>query len=361
VINKNQLSILLLTVLLLWGALLVLAPFLSAICWAIIVAVVTWPLYERLQGFLGKRPVWSALLMTLLVFLGVFLPLTFIGLLLVEQAIDMARAKTISLDTLSAQINNLVDFSKRVPFVGPQLYASLQDLGPQLQEGLRSRIGGILTLLASVGQQVTQSFITLGLTVFISFFFYNHGDTWVSQTQRSLYRLGGEPLASLLDPLANTVRAVVLGLTLTAAVQGFLAGLGLWGVGIEGAVIWGLITTLLAIIQIPTLLVWLPWALWLLFTGQLWQGIALLAWGALVVSTIDNVLKPIFISQGAGIPFLVVLFGVLGGVLTFGPLGVILGPVILSVLLTLWQRWVDAGEVEEHRSPSEESSSKAEH
>jgi predicted PurR-regulated permease PerM len=346
VFNKNQLPTLFLTVLLLWGALLVLAPFLSAICWAIIVAVVTWPLYEKLQNFLGKRPLWSALLMTLLVFLGVFLPLTFIGLLLAQQITDMAE--TFNLNTLSKQIDTLVASSLQVPFVGPQLYASLQDLGPQIQDGLRSRIGGILTLLANVGQQVTQSFITLGLTVFIAFFFYSHGDVWVIQIQRSLYRLGGEPLASLLKPLANTVRAVVLGLTLTALVQGFLAGLGLWGVGIKGAVIWGLITTLLAIIQIPTLLVWLPWALWLLFTGQLWQGIALLAWGTLVVSTIDNFLKPIFISQGAGIPFLVVLFGVLGGVLAFGTLGIILGPVILSVLLTLWQRWV--GEAEENKS-----------
>jgi predicted PurR-regulated permease PerM len=164
--------------------------------------------------------------------------------------------------------------------------------------------------------------------------------------------LGGDPLASLLNPLANTVRAVVLGLTLTAIVQGFLAGLGFWGVGIEGAVIWGLVTTLLAIIQIPTFFVWLPWGLWLVFAGQLWQGLALLTWGALAVSTIDNFLKPVFISQGAGIPFLVVLFGVLGGVLAFGPLGIILGPVLLSVLLTLWQRWVDSGEAEENKNLS---------
>jgi predicted PurR-regulated permease PerM len=350
VTNKNQLSILLLTVFLLWGALLVLAPFLSAICWAVIVAVVTWPLYEKLQSFLGKRPIWSALIMTLLVFLGVFLPLVLIGLLLVTQVTDIAR--TFNFNTLSTQIDNLVASSQQVPWIGRQLNTSLQDLGPQLQEGLRSRIGGILSLLASVGQQVTQGFITLGLTVFISFFVYNHGDTWVTQGQRSLSRLGGDPLASLLKPLANTVRAVVLGLTLTAVVQGFLAGLGFWAVGIEGAVIWGLVTTLLAIIQIPTLLVWLPWALWLIFAGQLWQGLALLAWGALAVSTIDNFLKPVFISQGAGIPFLVVLFGVLGGVLAFGTLGIILGPVILSVLLTLWQRWVDAGEAEENKSLS---------
>ncbi len=326
-----------------------LAPFLSAICWAVIVAVVTWPLYEKLQGFLGKRQVWPALVMTLLVFLGVFLPLAFIALLLAEQVTDIAR--TFNLNTLSTQIDNLVARSQQIPWIGPQLHASLQDLGSQIQEGLRSRIGGILGVLASVGQQVTQGLVTLGLTIFISFFVYNHGDTWVTQGQNSLYRLGRDPLASLLKPLANTVRAVVLGLTLTAIVQGFLAGLGFWGVGIEGAIIWGLVTTLLAIIQIPTLLVWLPWALWLIFAGQLWQGLALLAWGALVVSTIDNFLKPIFISQGAGIPFLVVLFGVLGGVLAFGALGIILGPVILSVLLTLWKRWIGP-EPEEHESLS---------
>jgi predicted PurR-regulated permease PerM len=350
VLTKNQLSILCLTALLIWGALLVLAPFLSAICWAVIVAVVTWPLYEKLQGFLGKRPVWSALVMTLLVFLGVFLPVAFIALLLAEQVTDIAR--TFNLNTLSTQIDNLVARTQQIPWIGPQLHSSLQDLGSQVQEGLRSRIGGILRFLASVGQQVTQGLITLGLTIFISFFVYNHGDTWTTQAQNSLYRLGGDPLASLLKPLANTVRAVVLGLTLTAIVQGFLAGLGFWGVGLEGAVIWGLVTTLLAIIQIPTLFVWLPWALWLIFAGQLWQGLALLAWGALVVSTIDNFLKPIFISQGAGIPFLVVLFGVLGGVLAFGPLGIILGPVILSVLLTLWKRWLAPGEAEENKSLS---------
>ena len=348
--NKNQLAILLVTVLLLWGALLVLAPFLGAICWATILAVVTWPLYEKLQGFLGKRPVWSALVMTLLVFLGVFFPLVFIGLLLADQVTDIAR--TFSLNALSTQIDNLVASSQQVPWIGPQLYTLLQGLGPQLQEGLRSRIGGILKFLASVGQQVTQSFITLGLTIFISFFFYIHGNTWATQGQRSLYRLGGDPLASLLNPVANTVRAVVLGLTLTSIVQGFLAGLGFWVIGIKGAVIWGLLTTLLAIIQIPTFFVWLPWGLWLIFAGHLWQGLALLAWGAFAVSTIDNFLRPVFISQGAGIPFLAVLFGVLGGVLAFGTLGIILGPVILSVLLTLWQRWVDSGETEENESLS---------
>jgi predicted PurR-regulated permease PerM len=350
VTNKNQLAIVLVTVLLLAGAWLVLAPFLSAISWAVIVAIVTWPFYRKLDVWLGKRPVWPALLMTFSVFLGLFLPLVVVGGLIVRQVSTFLV--TFKFQALSAQLDMLMSTSRQLPFIGPQIQAWLQSLEPQLETGLRGQIGRILSFLANIGQGIGQSLITFGLTLFILFFLYLYGKLLAAQIEQALYRFGGESLTSLLDPITNTVRAVASGLLLTAIAQGFLAGLGFWAVGISGEVVWGLVTVLLAIIQIPTFLVWLPWSLWLIFTGQLWQGLALLAWGALAVSTIDNVLKPIFISQGSGIPFLLAFFGVLGGLLAFGTVGIILGPVILSILLTLWQRWLGPEKTEEPTSLS---------
>jgi predicted PurR-regulated permease PerM len=345
VIYKNQLAMVFVTVLLLWGAWLVLAPFLNAIGWAVIVAVVTWPFYKKLDVWLGKSPVWSALLMTFSVFLGLFLPLSVVGGLIIRQVSTFLE--TFNFQTLSVQLDTLRRTSRQLPFVGPQIQAWLQNLEPQLEAGLRGQIGRILSFLANIGQGIGQSLITFGLTLFILFFLYLYGKFLLAQIVQGLHRFGGDSLTSLLDPLASTVRAVATGLLLTAVAQGFLAGLGFWAVGVSGEVVWGLVTVLLAVIQIPTFLVWLPWSLWLIFTGQLWQGLALLAWGTLAVSTIDNVLKPIFISQGSGIPFLLAFFGVLGGLLAFGTVGIILGPVILSVLLTLWQRWLEPEKTED--------------
>lgn len=321
---------------LLWGAFAVLGPFLTAAAWAGVLTLVTWPLYIKLWP--KERNTWTALAMTGAVALAVFVPVVILGAILAQEGQMAYRSfKTGG----PADLTLLFNWVGTLPWFGPQLQSFLQAIdGPQVQAGLQARLGQIFNVLGGIGREVSSALITLGLTLFTMFFFYRSGEDLTRQLTRGLDRLGGEALSSLLIPLADTVRSVVLGLIVTALAQGALAGLGMAVAGVRLAVLLGVLTALVAIPQIPTFLVWFPCVVWLLANGQMLQGLGLLAWGTLVVSTIDNVLKPIFISQGSGIPFLLVFFGVLGGLLAFGSLGIVLGPVILSLLVVLWRRWI---------------------
>jgi len=139
--------------------------------------------------------------------------------------------------------------------------------------------------------------------------------------------------------LGETVRAVMYGTLSTALTQALLLTLGAWIVGLGSPVLLGAVTGLLALTPIGPPLVYVPAAAWLLLQGRFVAGLVLLGWGILVVSMVDNVIKSWFLSGAARIPFLLGFFGVLGGLLAFGPIGLFVGPVAIALLLTLWRDW----------------------
>jgi predicted PurR-regulated permease PerM len=144
---------------------------------------------------------------------------------------------------------------------------------------------------------------------------------------------------TVVDTLGETVRAVMYGTLSTALTQAVLLTLGVWIVGLGSPVLLGAVTGLLALTPIGPPLVYVPAAGWLILQGRFVSGLVLLGWGILVVSMVDNVIKSWFLSGAARIPFLLGFFGVLGGLLAFGPIGVFVGPVAIALLLTLWRDW----------------------
>jgi len=135
-------------------------------------------------------------------------------------------------------------------------------------------------------------------------------------------------------------RAVVYGLLITGLLQGVIAAIGYWIVGLSAPVLLGFLTGMLSIVPIVgTAIVWIPAGVWLLSTGHVWQGIVILVWGAVLVYPADNVLRPILISSAVRVPFLLVMFGALGGLDAFGLVGLFLGPVILATGLAIWREW----------------------
>ena len=173
------------------------------------------------------------------------------------------------------------------------------------------------------------------------FFLYRSGDALLDQTRRVLHRAIGPRVDHYLHAVGATTRAVVFGLVLTALAQGSLAGLGYAVAGVEGPVLLGALTALLALLPFGAPLVWVPAGVWLLMNGQVVAGVGLLAWGALVVSWIDNLIRPLVISNATDIPFLLVMFGVLGGLAAFGLVGIFVGPVVLAVVLAVWREWLE--------------------
>jgi predicted PurR-regulated permease PerM len=168
---------------------------------------------------------------------------------------------------------------------------------------------------------------------------YRDGHAIVAHVRRAAQRIAGERGTHLASVATATVRGVVVGILGTALVQGVVAGIGFWIAGIQAAPLLGLLTFVLSPVPIGPPLVWVPAGLWLIQTGSTGWGVFVLLWGALAVSTIDNVIKPLLISRGVDLPFVLVLLGVLGGAIAFGFIGVFLGPVLLAVGYALLLEW----------------------
>jgi predicted PurR-regulated permease PerM len=192
-------------------------------------------------------------------------------------------------------------------------------------------------LAGSVGKNL----VKLLLTLTIVFFFYRDGVRLVGEMRHVLVNFLGPKSHGYLAAAGATTRAVVDGILLTALVQGIVAGLGYWVAGRGSPVTLGAVTALVALIPFATPLAWGGADAWLLFHGEVGAAIGIWIWGAAVVSQLDNVVRPLFISSAGAIPFLGVLFGELGGLLAFGLIGLFIGPIVLAIALAVWREWTE--------------------
>ncbi len=189
------------------------------------------------------------------------------------------------------------------------------------------------------GLDVGQGIFQLSLSVFISFFFYRDGAVVVEKFHDVAKRIVGDRTHHLLGVVGGTVKGVVYGILGTAIAQGILAGIGLWIAGVPLPLLLGLLTFFLSLIPMGPPLVWAPATVWLIYHGRVGWGVFLGIWGLLVISGIDNLLKPYLISRGSKLPFALVFLGVLGGMIAFGFIGIFLGPTLLAVGYSLIQEW----------------------
>jgi len=179
----------------------------------------------------------------------------------------------------------------------------------------------------------------LALSIFIAFFLFREGIQVGKRLTAAIERIGGERGAHLLIVAGKTVRGVVYGILGTALAQAVMAGVGFLIAGVPGAALLALLTFFSSVIPVVgTALIWLPAAIWLFHTGSTGWGIFMLIWG-FGVGNLDNIVKPWLISQGSDMPFILIFFGVLGGALTFGFIGVFLGPTLLAVGYRLVEEW----------------------
>jgi predicted PurR-regulated permease PerM len=229
----------------------------------------------------------------------------------------------------------------RLPFVGAWLQELLAELGDpeaigrQVHDWMEQGAGRALRVVGDLGVNA----LLFGVSVVTVFFLLRDGEELLVQLRRVLHGLLGERVNAYFQAVGDTTRAVVYGLLLGALAQGVMAGLGYWVAGVRGPAFWGAVTGLIALIPFGAPLVWGSIGVWLAAKGQFAAGVGLLLWGALAVSWIDNLVRPMVISGVANIPFLLVLFGVLGGLAAFGLIGLFVGPVVLAVVLALWREW----------------------
>ena len=324
----------------------VLNELLIPLTWAIIIAYVLWPAYQRLKHQLNNRDTLSASVMTGLITIVISLSLYCLGSLLQNET-------KIAYQSLSINFtNNAYHLPKpisQIPWLGRQLQDLIDqfidnqvEISSQLTNWVGQWLGEFTQLLGSIGRNIMK----LGVILVTVFFCFRDGLNIIKQLQQGIIGFLGSYQHVYLQTAGATTRAVVYGLVLAALSQGLLAGIGYAVAGIKAPLLFGLITAFLAIIPMGATLIWLPLSIILIVSNQFWSGIGLLLWGFLAVSTIDNVVRPLVISGAGRVPFPIVLFGVLGGLSAFGAVGLFLGPVILAVLLSVWQTWLKLQQIE---------------
>ena len=324
--------------LILIGCYFVIEPFMTAIVLAAILTVVSWPLYKRALTSMGNNATLAALLMVTIVIITVLIPLSLLCGVLAHQipeVVEWFRNWVTNGMPLPAWLTGL-------PYVGQSINDAFhfgldpKALGGLIQKSFDPLSKWILGVSVGIGNGLFQ----LALVAFIAFFFYRDGVSLARRLTLSLNKISGDLAKEYTDILVNTTRSVVFGIIGTAIGQGVVAAIGFIIVGAPGVVMLSFAVCVLSVVPVGPPLVWGPVALWLFANGETGWAIFMILWGVLAVSSVDNFLKPILISRGSTLPLALVFLGVLGGIMTFGMLGLVLGPILLSASIAMFKNWI---------------------
>jgi predicted PurR-regulated permease PerM len=313
----------------------VLRPFLSAILWAAILSFATWPLHELFLRWLRGRRNLAAGLMTAVLSLVLIIPFVVVGFTFT----DSVRAGIEWLDVQKTEgFTPPPAWVERIPLVGDRISKSwaefAADPGPTLNLWKpRLKAAGLWLLRHSL--DLAQGVLQLAISVLIAFFFYRDGEGVVTRLREGFQKISGDYSQHLVEVVKTTVRSVVYGVIGTGLAQGIVAGIGFVIAGVPSPMLLALFTFFLSFIPFGPPVVWIGASIWLFAQGSTGWGIFMALYGLLGISSVDNVVKPYIISRGSKLPFIVMFIGVLGGVATFGFIGIFLGPTLLAVGFSL--------------------------
>lgn len=327
----------------------VMRPFIVPLIWGAILAYVSWPLQRRFLALCRGRAGLAALCTTAVITLMILAPMVWLLLVIRVEAVNgyaLVQAFLAGKPELPALLRDLPWIGALVQDELTRLSSDPAALRLELVERTEQSSLEITRLIGGLGRNVAKLFFA----VLSMFFLLRDGPRILRETKAVLESVLGARVHDYLDAVGTTTQAVVYALFLGAIAQGAVAGVGYWIFGVEAPVLMGAVTAMIALLPFGAPMVWVSLSIWLLVTGNVWSGVGLIAWGVLLVSWMDNIVRPLVISNATRMPFLLVVFGVLGGVLAFGLVGLFIGPVLLAVSLALWREWL-----EQHQPTSAQS------
>jgi len=316
----------------------ILSPFILALFWGAIITLTLYPVHTRLTKLLRNRKNISALIMTVVATFLVILPLVFISATVAVDMFDIYQSLTDNVEVSELK-------SKLEKLKGLLPVSVLEELEKRLQigelnihqmavKGLGSVSGYVINEVQDAATNLTGLLINFSMMIFALFFFFRDGDSMLERI-KSLIPMKDEQKDEIFKKFYDTLNAVIVGVMVTAAIQGILQGLFFWILGISYSVLGGVLTFIFALIPIAgAVIVWLPVGLYLLFTGSIYAGIAVLVFGGLVVSSVDNFLKPIIIGGKVKLSTLFLVLTIFGSLSVFGFTGIILGPILLAIFMS---------------------------
>jgi predicted PurR-regulated permease PerM len=327
------------------GCLFVLRPFLAAILFAAAVVISSWPMYLFLLARMNGRRTLAALTLTLSLTLLVIVPIGLVAYNMADEVGNLYDQIKLAVETGHVEPPAWI---KQVPLAGDWLYGYVRQLVSSreqmaemaqrmLEPARHYLLGGGLILGAGVAQ--------MSLAAFVAFFLYRDGMSILRATHVAMERVIGASAPRIASTVSHTVRGVMYGLLGTALAQALVAALGFAIAGVPGILLLGFATFVMSLVPVGPPLIWGGAAIWLFSQGKTGWGVFMLVWGLVLISGVDNVVKPMLISRGSDLPFLLVLLGVLGGVLAFGFVGLFIGPVLLAVGYSLLREWTGVASV----------------
>jgi predicted PurR-regulated permease PerM len=323
----------------------ILSPFLSSIIWAILLAMIFYPLFQKLQRLLKKREVLSALIMTLLVLIVIVLPFSLLMASLASEVVDVYHRVEELIKT--GQLQAYLERIKEIPILtwilarlGQYIDLSQTDPLPLLLKNLK-QISTFIFNQTTILLKGFSTFITGFFFTLLSLYYLFKDGGHLFRRLKEIVPLPSKERDLLIQRFKDMIYATIYGGILIAIIQGLLGGLSFWVLGLPSPIFWGTAMALLSFIPIGgTALIWAPAVILLLIGGAVWKGLILLGVGVFVISMVDNILRPLFVSSKTNIHPLLLFFAVLGGIQAFGLIGLVAGPLIVTLFLTLIEIYI---------------------
>jgi predicted PurR-regulated permease PerM len=328
------------------GFIWILLPYAGAVFWGVVLAILFAPLYRRLLRATGQRPNSAALIALLSIVVMVIFPLSLIGASLLKEAAgiyEMINSGQLNFGAYFQQIMHalpewLITLLERF---GLTNLASLQD---KLADGAAQVSQTVARHALNIGLNTFDFLVGLTVMLYLLFFLLRDGQALAARIRQAI-PLSRKYKQRLFNNFTTVIRATVKGNILVAAAQGALGGLIFWFLGVEGALLWGVLMAFLSLLPaVGAAIVWAPVAVYFLVTGAIWQGIVLIAFGVFVIGLVDNILRPILVGKDTKMPDYVVLLSTLGGMALFGINGFVIGPVIAALFIAAWDLFASAEE-----------------
>ncbi len=336
--NRTALVFLLgLTIAALYLCYLLIAPFLKPIIFSLVLSVLFYPAHARIQRWIRNRNV-AAAISTCFVILLISSLSFFLGQALVSGLRESYQSLSGSAGSKERLTLFIVQLSDRaIGLASRYISIPVSDLQNSILSQAEKAVAGLITMSAGVVGSMTSFALDALIAFFILFFLFRDGRFMLRRVGVML-PLKPDQVRRLFKCVKDTVNAIAYGTIAMAAIQGALTGVAFWFLGITSPVGWGIVTTLCALLPIiGTAFVLLPAIGMLIFSGHWIKGLILLVWAVIVVHPVDNVLRPFLIGERVKISTLYVFFALLGGLKTFGGLGVFIGPLILAVTVALFR------------------------
>jgi predicted PurR-regulated permease PerM len=332
----------------------ILFPFFGAVMWGVALAILFTPLYKRLVKKMGGRRNLAAIATLTLALIIVIIPLTVVTVSLVDEV------SLVSQKIRSGDINFASYFQQVVNAIPRWALTLLDRFGLGNVEGLISQISAraaqgtqaIASQAVSIGQNTFDFLVSFAIMLYLLFFLLRDGAD-LSTTVRNSLPLAKPHTHYLLNKFTTVIRATIKGNIAVAAAQGIIGGLAFWFLGVQGALLWGVLMAFLSLLPaIGAALIWLPVAIYFLATGAIWQGLTLIFIGVFVVGLVDNILRPLLVGKDTQMPDYIVLMSTIGGIALFGINGFVIGPVIAALFMAAWDLFASSNEEGGNAPPS---------